>query len=380
MNEEKNVPSLKDIEGKLKEEKESKQRSEELASDLIEGAIELDIDSDLKSHEKNEVEVQLEDAEEEKPKKKRIKVDISNLSVIDDRDTISREQDLKNALYGGKQAFQVVAAQSGYTVKVIPLVHKDTINLLYSNLNRYEYRRAVYKVIYDKCVAFSVGKMTFEEFLKNTSVEDIESLYYGVYCSTFPNEGSFSMTCPECGEERTYKVNHSNLFKTSDRKAMTQLISKVSREATSREKMNEFSLLNKYDAFQLQDSGIVVELRTPSLWDSLELLRLVPESVIDKDQQSVTNMLYIKQLLIPVKGVKGSYSPITDRQEILRIIDNSSIDDASELVDAVAERVDNNRITYSIKNAKCPNCGAEIKEVPISIEDILFNLIFEHAQ
>ena len=93
---------------------------------------------------------------------------------------------------------------------------------------------------------------------------------------------------------------------------------------------------------------------------------------------SVTNMLYLKRFLIPSKNLDG-YNEQTDHQEILRIIDNLTINDANDLQEAISDRVDESRISYSIKNIKCPKCEKEVKETPISIEDILFTLIFEKA-
>ena len=45
----------------------------------------------------------------------------------------------------------------------------------------------------------------------------------------------------------------------------------------------------------------------------------------------------------------------------MRVIDNLPIDDAGELQTAVYDRVDENRISYSIKNIKCSECQHEEK-------------------
>lgn len=318
-----------------------------------------------------------EKIEEEVPKKKAKKIDMTKLNMLDST-PMDKEKFLRNALYGNSTALQVVAAQSGYMAKMMPLVNKDIIGIMYSNLSRYEYRKTIFKIIYDKIVAFSFGKMSFEEWLKNTSVEDIETFYYGVYCATFDNQGKFTFKCPKCGNEETLKVNHAGLFKTANNEKMKQHIREVSKNATTREAMQQYSMIGKTEAFQLPDSGIIAEVRTPSLWDSLEILRVVPDSVIDRDSTSVTNMLYIKRFLIPVKTEEISgYTEQLDAQEILRIIDNLSPDDASILQETISDRVDDNRISYSIKNVKCQKCNNEISEIPISIEDILFSLIFE---
>lgn len=343
--------------------------------DIVEKEVKFDFLENEKKESTTEVDTIVEP---EKPKKKAKKVSLSKINVLEATE-LEKETDIRTALYGGKSVFQIIAAQSGYMAKVAPLVHKDTVSLLYSNLSRYEYKKAVFKVIYDKIVSISSGRVDFETWLKNTSVEDIETFYYGIYCATFPDEGVFTFSCPNCGNSRDLSVKHSNLFKTADNVEMKKLISNVSKNSNDEASRQKYSLVGKTEAFQLPDSGIIMEIRTPSLWDSLEILRVVPERVIDRDTTSVTNMLYVKKFLIPSKQ-KGGYIEQTDSQELLRIIDNLSIDDASELQSLVSERVDNHRITYSIKNIKCPDCGKVVEDIPVSIEDILFTLIFEKTQ
>jgi hypothetical protein len=355
-----------DLLGKAKTEKE-----ESFYSDVEEP---VDIEDEL---------VEEDDTEEpvvvDRPKKKAKVVDLSSLTVVN-KNEMEKERDLTRALYGGKSAYQIVAAQSGYMAKVLPLVHKDQVNLYFSNLSLYEYKKNVYKVIWEKIHDTSVGKMPWEDWLKNTSVEDLETFFYGIYASTFPNEGSFSFKCPKCGEEHDYSVNHNNLIKTTDKDKMKQLIDVVSKNATTFEKMREYSLIGKNEAIQLSESGIIVELRTPTLFDSLEILRTVPEKTINKDTLSITNMLYINKILIPSKDKDGTYAEEIKKTTILRVIDSLPIDDANELQNAVLDRVDENRISYSIKNIKCVGCSNEINDIPLSIEDILFTLIFEKTQ
>lgn len=377
-------PKVEQVQEMLKEEstKEKEVRKEDIPLEISEEDIEKEVSIDLDQFEGDFAteEAALEPQEEETVKTKAKKIDISALNITNSTE-IDKERDLKNALYGNKGAFQIVAAQSGYMAKVLPLVHKDTINLLYSTLSRYEYRKNVYKVVWEKIFDTSVGRMKFEDWLRVTSVEDMETFYYGVYCSTFPNQGTFNFTCPKCGKSGEYKVKHRNLVKTTDRDKMKQLMEEVSRNATTVEKMMEYSLIGKNEAIILSQSGLVVELRTPTLFDSLEILRTVPEETIDKDTLSVTNMLYIKRVLIPSKGKEViTYTEEYDRQSILRIIDNLPIDDAKELEDAVYNRVDENRLMYSIKKIKCTECGHEVNDIPVSIEDILFTLIFEKTQ
>jgi len=378
-------PSLKEIfDEKVKELMEkvedevilAEDRPLEFDNDDFEKEIKINLDEIEEDFVTQDI---IEEEEVEVPRKKAKVVDISTISVTN-KTELDKERDLKNALYGNKGAFQIVAAQSGYMAKVLPLVHKDVVNILYSTLGRYEYKKGVYRVIWEKIYDTSVGRMDFDTWLKVTSVEDMETFYYGVYCSTFPNSGTFKYKCPECGAEREYKIRHDNLIKTTDAQKMRALMDEVSKNATSIEAMKKYSLIGKNQAIQLSESNLIVELRTPTLFDSLEILRTVPEQTIDKDTLSVTNMLYVKRILIPSKQDSTVFTEELNRQAILRVIDNLPIDDAKELEDAVYDRVDENRIMYSIKTIKCAECGEEVHDIPVSIEDILFTLIFEKTQ
>jgi LAS superfamily LD-carboxypeptidase LdcB len=367
----------------LKDSQDVKEDNDDIFKSLgvedipIEKVVEVDFDDEFLGFEDDFVEEKKEEKKEAPKKAKR--VDISKLSIIN-KTEIDKERDLRQALFNNKAAYQVVAAQSGYMAQVAPLVHKDINNLLNGNVSRYEYRKNVYEVIFNKIFKISVGeKFTFDQWLKNTSVEDMETFFYGVYAATFPNKGKFNYSCPVCGKDHDYTINHANLVKTTDREHMKKLIDEVSRNSTSIEMMKQFSLIGKNEAFELSETGIVVELKTPTLFDSLEILRTVPEEAIDKDVASVTNMLYINQILIPTANGAG-FSEERERLQILRIIDNLPPEDSEELQNSVYDRVDSNRISYSIKNIKCPNCEHIEKDLPISIEDILFQVIFERTQ
>jgi len=361
---------------KMLEQDESKDDYIELITDeSIEREVKIDLYEDLETTDMAEEIMK----EEPKASKRKAKViDIDGLHIVN-KTEMDKEKDLRNALFGNKAAYQIIAAQSGYTAKVLPLVHKDILNILNEKANRFERQKSLYRVIWEKIHDTSIGKMSFEQWLRHTSVEDLETFYYGVYASTFPDSGSFRFKCPSCGKEHDYKVYNDNLVKTTDRPKMKKLIELISRESISMDTMQKLSLIGKNQGIQLTDSGLVFELRTPSLLDLLEILRTVPEKTIDRDAESIVYMLYVNQVGVPTLDKTG-YFMENKKPNILRIIDNLGIDDANEFKDAVDARIDENRITYSLKNIKCVECQTEIKDVPLSIENILFTLIFEKAQ
>lgn len=350
------------------------------ATEVSDYASQVDFSS-IFENEEDASEVEAKDEDKEKPTKtKAVKIDPNDIKVIPGRNQLEKERDLKAALFGNKAAFQVVAPQSGYMAQMVPLVNKDLYSILYSNLSRYEYRKAVYRLVWEKIINMTGGRLKFEDWLKMTAVEDAETLYYGIYCATFQNDGYFGIVCPECGEEHNYVVNHMNLISTSDKDSMKAHISAINSAENTTDSIKKFSMLQNTDIFKLNDSKLLFEVRTPSLYDTLELLRLIPEEAIDKDPANMTNMLYIKRVLVPSKSGANMYDEHTNSQGILKIIDNLSINDGAELQDAISERLDANRITYSIKNAKCPSCQHVIDSTPVNIENLLFTAIFEKIQ
>jgi len=312
------------------------------------------------------------------PKKKAEEIDVSLLK-ISKKNALESSKMLKEALYGKTSSVEITAAQSGYTCKVSPLNNKDSFNILNSEATNFDNTKTTYKTIYDKITEFSCGPMTFKEWLQNTSVSDIETFYYGLYCATFIDEGSFKFTCPnpKCGHITEQKISNKSLRRVINFDEMTELANKISKESNSKEKMNELSLLGKAKHVQLSKSKYVFELKLPSLFDLLELYRVIDEKILKKHKDSeINSLLCTSGVLIPDKN--GIYNPFDDKLEILEVIDNLPISDASELREAILDILEKHHVSYAIKSVKCAKCGKEITDIPLDIRSILFTLIYEN--
>jgi hypothetical protein len=313
----------------------------------------------------------------ERPKAKPIDPESVKKTVA--RNELDIESDLKRALFTGKSAFQIVAAQSGYIAKIAPLVNRDFVDLYNSSLSSFESRKLIFSIIYEKIIESSAGKMSFNDWLSSTSVGDLETFYYGLYCSTFGDEGIATMECPNCGESFQFTLNCRNLAKTADKDKMKERLDDVSKNANSAEDMRKFSLLSEKKTYSLPKSGILVELHMPSLYDMLAFLRTTPEKVAQAKSQNpayISTVLSISKVSIPMHDQSGLYTDVADSQKFIRIIDQLDIDDANALNDVVADMIENYHITYSVKGLSCPKCHKAIGDVPVNIEQILFTQIF----
>lgn len=305
-------------------------------------------------------------------------VDINNIRIVEKR-ALETNQLLMNALKPQKSSssFEIVASQSGYSCKVSPLNNRDSFNILNSSSSEYENNRSTYKVIYDKIIEFSCGKMTFEQWLANTSVADLETFYYGLYCATFLDQGSFKFTCPDakCGHQTEQIIRNDSLKQVADFDEMTKLSKKITEESNSIAKMKELSLLNNAAPIELKNSGFIMELKIPSLLDFLDLYRTVPsQDIRTRSDADINSLLCISGMLIP--DGNGAYVPDIDKRDILQVIDNLSLYDAASLRKTIIEILNKYHVTYKIKSVKCAKCGKEIKDVPIDLRSILFTEIF----
>ena len=208
-----------------------------------------------------------------------------------------------------------------------------------------------------------------------TSLEDYESILYAIYCASFPTQGKIMMECDhyDCEHEFEFTINNASMVKISDPNVSKRLLEVA--KVDSVEKMREYTLINKNDSIQLPDCGMIFTLRTPSLKNHIDVLKSVPMDILEQNNHSLTDSLYTEKVYIPADN--GTYDIVSDRQEILRIINNLSIDDSSDLRQLILNRVSLNRVSYTIKNVKCPKCGRPIQETPVSIEELLFTYLYE---
>jgi hypothetical protein len=316
----------------------------------------------------------------EKIKRVPKKINLSDLSIVE-RNAIQQNNDLKSALYTGKASFTIAATKSGYSASMLPLVHKDAQRILYSSLDPVSQQKETYKIIHEKMYDIGVDRMKkdFNYWLKNTAAEDIDTFYYGVYCSTFPDGGTLEVQCDECGHSTGYTIPHDNLITTEDPNTRA-LSNDIIREVVDEDTMKKYSLINKNETYLLEDSGMIIEVKTPTLYDLLDIMRNVREEKIKRDPNSVTNMLYVERILLPNKSIEGQYSQVTDRRRILHIIDNLSLDDAELVNTIIGELIEIHRLTFSVKSLVCESCGASMNDLDFNIEDVLFTAIFDRYQ
>jgi hypothetical protein len=278
--------------------------------------------------------------------------DISQINIVE-KNPIDKNRAIRN-MYSGKPEFQIVAPQSGYTCTLSPLVNQDIVSIMNSSSSWYVYQKNLYKIIYDK-LGNLPNNIGFDQWCQITSIEDIETFFYGIYSVTFPSDNNIGFDCEECGEEVNVKIDAKQISQVSDAKEFKKHMDDIVKNVKDLEDVRTRSMLLQEKPYRLPESGTIVKLKTPSLYDHLEILRTVPESALKKDEMSTTYLLYINTMLIPDEA--GNYFQEHNKTSILGIVDLLSIDDARYLKKALAASIDHFKISFSIKNVTCPVCN-----------------------
>lgn len=308
-------------------------------------------------------------------------VDLETLPT-EPSDVLKQQQALKS-IFSSKPSVLVTCSQSGYTAKVSALYYKDIVTITNSTLSNYDNKKEIYKIMYSKITEYSADKWhpSFDEWLKATSLGDVETLFYGLYCATFQEKSVIRYECPFCGEINTMIVDNKRLVRADDTKGMLELSNKIRTEATTVEKIKEFSSVSdtkeNKKSVRLPDSKIIFTISLPSLYKTLETLRTFSdEELAAKSTDAVNVLLATLSVAIP-NAESGKYSFIESKKDVYQLLDILSVDDFAVLREVINELLDAKRISYYVENEKCVHCKKKISKIPLDMEQLLFFQISE---
>jgi hypothetical protein len=298
---------------------------------------------------------------------------VRSLSGIDKAEVMERiNKDLRRTT----EAF---LPQSKYSITLSAFTRGELISLQ-SLIRREElYREETYKIIYKHIVETSLGQLTLEEFLVNTSFLDLDTLAYLMYSATFKDRGTYTFNClnPDCNKPIDIQLNNSSLIKINN----PDLYENMRKEALKEEidldslRKKEHFFLNKGTHLRLADSGYYITLKEPSLAEDAWTLRHSKDDKLEGDEGLLSALECIKEIRIPL-GDSNEYLVIDDKGEMLKYIYQLSFSDQKELIDEAEEIMYGGAINYKIDEVKCPHCGEVYKDLPISMSNVLFYLIY----
>lgn len=268
--------------------------------------------------------------------------------------------------------------QSKYTISLSAFTRRELLTLQSLIRSEEVYREEAYKIIHSHILSTSLGDLTLEEFLKNTSFLDLDTLSFLAYTATFKNKGTYSFECPDpdCGEIIEVKLNNDSLIKLSNSELYNTMKEAANKEDYTLDKLKkdpEF-FLNKKTYLKLDDSGFIIVMSEPSLAEDAWTLRFSSDKRLVNDERMLGALECIDEIRVPVSDTEMVV--IRDKEEILEEIDKLSFYDQKEILDASDEIIYGNIISYEMNEVTCPKCGKTYTDLPINMSNILFYLIY----
>lgn len=308
----------------------------------------------------------------------KIVVDLNNIEITD-KPIINQVNDYNLVFDSTKSTFSVICCQSCYQACMagLTLAEKNAINNSESDL--FTARQKLYKTIYNKIVSMNFPKPKFDDWLKMTAFGDWSTLLFGVYCQTFIDDNDFDITCGHCKEVTSITVNNQFLIEARDKRVFDKIEEVVSSVKSPEDLLNN-SIIHKSHRIMLNDSKIVIDIGTPTLWDHLALIKQSNQKVLQEYADTFSSMLFVKNMFMidaesSYKTGRPVYYPVSRKSEILNILLKLSNSDGEQFEDAIEEKLGQYQINYRIHNAVCAHCHTKLPDIPVDMETILFRRI-----
>lgn len=250
---------------------------------------------------------------------------------------------------------------------------------------------------------------------------DFQQLFFAAYSASFQKPYEFSITCGTCGTEQTRMISAKQLCyllnKNISVDRLNSIISKGSMISSDNESLevykefqNENIVIKSNKLYRtkqpLPNTGIIVNLKIPSIYDALDTMDEIVETFKDKPLEVTDDngntvaidysfglnedltifkyYLYMNSIIVanPKKDkdnpnrIEVTYFEFKDKQSIINTIYNLTGSDYKALLSD--ENLNNivkvRGITHAIEPGKCENtsCGIDLGTIKVEPETLFF--------
>lgn len=289
----------------------------------------------------------------------------------------------------------IVAPLSGYVGKMgnCSISELAAIFNLTSVTNADSIREA-WTLIYNKLKFSSIGNFdSFNDFIKNTAIDDFEHFIFGILCSSFPEDDELTFNCKteSCKQEFKIKYKNSDLIRTNEASDECKIRLMKTIEASNilenAKVFHQESMLFNANRISISDTdSVLCDIYTPSVYDVIT--RIYTE--LDKDKLPVPNKkddenTFICSLITKIKAFylmvsdeedgEPSYLEITSPNDIYDVIHRLDKDEVAKLVTYISNLFTQYYIGYGISKVQCPYCHTNYDAYTVSPSDMLFHRV-----
>lgn len=332
--------------------------------------------SEVKKSNFNDVIIEEEEPTEEEKKDAPV-IDLTSIKIKKPKKSSASYARIRKSRLASTQ--QVVLPNTALVVEMAGFSSPDLRNIATTIRTMDAYRAAEFrfKQIFNKIADTSIGKLTWDEFLRCTSLLEVNILYYGLFCSTYPDSNKYPGKCtnPECRQQFEFDYPNSALMflKEDRREQARQAVLDVLKGVHNAKDLLENSEVNTINRVLLKESGTIVDLRHPSLYNELyDVLQNVTQDMMVSDSVTVDIMPFVEAVYV-LDPVDGNYIQLESFDD--KFMELSSLKESDDIVLSknIGKIIEKYNIKFGFRDVSCPHCKAKMEDVEIdSIENLLF--------
>lgn len=277
---------------------------------------------------------------------------------------------------------------SGFKVDMTGLSYGEMtdIAMSLSNITFEKYNKRL-SVLYNHMTNFSTDEIkSYDDFLKNISVIDINMAMFGSYVSTYPDIQTLNMkcgtkSCPHPTYEWKFSTNSVLNLKKTNGQFIKQMKELIIAGPDKTKELWDNAIVRKSKNIKLPFSGYIVEIGLASAYDYLyNIIPVTDEKTFKETFGDDVNDIYrsVSQLLIAVKSIKipdketGNLIEYTNYKDLMDILYSVNPEEMNIISSLVGRIITAYTPVFSINNVVCPTCHTQTDEIETTIEELVF--------
>lgn len=325
--------------------------------------------------------------DQEKEITDRPKIDVTAIKIKKVDDSAKAFNEILEKRKKKLRTTSVPLSNSGYIAHMMGLSSPEIrdISMSLRTRDQFAYWDYLYQTIYEKIQSTSMGNMSYETFLKSTALSELDILLYGMFCSTYPDKNDFPITCPNpaCNSKFEFSYYNSQYLDIDpeDKSAATEAMRNLVAGQTNVDPTEFFRNSNTNSVFRvpLESSGMIVEVRHPTLWNQLHdvIKQLVDNQVEKASDVTLNRMPYVQKILVPVDedNLDAGYYEFEDLMKKVSLLTNLDEEDDLALEEGISDNIlDKYKINFKVKGIACPTCCKPIPDEAVDFRDLLFTI------
>lgn len=305
-----------------------------------------------------------------------VKVDLNNISVVKVSNPLGTFQELDTLFL--KPSYDIIALQSGYRAAFKALNNDDMIKVRKFTGTVKEQNMKLFTFTFRQMVNSSLGKVSFDTWMKITSEADFETLIYGIYCATFPDETDYTVGCGACGKENKTKISKELLIQAKNMDETGAYIQEILSKNYPPDELVKNSVVNHTKRIMLPESKIILDLVTPTLANYINTISR-SETYKNYEPEIFGYLKNVGDIMIPhlhaMSQGRAEFIKLDTMEERIRIIVDMSKADKVYLDKEIRAKLDTYKVDYKLPNMTCAHCQAPIVDINVDLTETLFQSI-----